>query len=540
MNSFIKKAFSVLLIGCLLVLGLGVVRVNADTVSTGDMYKLVKNTNDLEDGDLVIIVAGGSGAYYGLAGQNSNNRSAYAFDATLDSENNIFTFNEDNSCTVVSLTLGITELNEETVYTFNDGEGYLYAASSSSNYLRTKTELDDNGKFELVIDSNGAVTATAQGSNTRNMLRYNSNNKIFSCYASGQQAIYIYKKIDSSQSETVEEVFENSTSVKNKLIVDYTKSIVQAEQFSVYSGEITEGDYIIYYDGKAMKNAVSNNRLSYEAITPVNNTISLSQASDDIVWHIAPSGDYWTIYNETVDKYAASTGTKNQAGLQTDIDDKSLWTVSGDDTYEFVNKNNSSSSVNANLRNNGTYGFACYSTSTGGALTLYKKGVSNSTTYELDKDNENHLKVQLLFGQMIEKELYDDLIAEDASAKFGMLYITSENKGSKTFGELLEESNANLRNVVCIPVRVDNSGELSDSGTKMQYGVAISSKRFSNDVTKDICCVAYTYLNGNYYFSSEKVASVKSVAGAYVSEHLSNDEVQAHLGVLTWLSTYND
>ena len=45
--------------------------------------------------------------------------------------------------------------------------------------------------------------------------------------------------------------------------------------------------------------------------------------------------------------------------------------------YEaFVNVSNASAGVNANLRNNGTYGFACYSTSTGGPLTLYKKVVS--------------------------------------------------------------------------------------------------------------------------------------------------------------------
>ena len=290
-----------------------------------------------------------------------------------------------------------------------------------------------------------------------------------------------------------------------------------------------------------MKNTVSSNRLSYKDITPVDNKISLSDATDDIVWHIAQSGEYWTIYNASANKYAASTGAANKAQLlESGTDDKSLWTVSGDSTYEFVNKENAAKPVNANLRNNGTYGFACYATGTGGALTLYKKGISDSSTYELDKDNENHLKVQLLFGQMIEKELYNDLIAEDASAKFGMLYITSENKGSKTFAELLEESSAYLRNVECIPVKVDNSGELSDSGTKMQFGVAISAKRFDDDITKDICCVAYAYINGEYYFSSEIVASVKSVAGAYVSEHLSNDEVQAHLGVLTWLSTYND
>ena len=128
-----------------------------------------------------------------------------------------------------------------------------------------------------------------------------------------------------------------------------------------------------------MKNTVSSNRLSYKEVTPENDVIT--DYDDSIVWHIAPSGDYWTIYSEDADKYAAATGTKNQAQLlASGTDNKSLWTVSGTSTYEFVNKNNAANSVNANLRNNGTYGFATYSTSTGGALSLYKGGSGGTPT----------------------------------------------------------------------------------------------------------------------------------------------------------------
>lgn len=143
------------------------------------------------------------------------------------------------------------------------------------------------------------------------------------------------------------------------------------DTYTLYSGELVEGDYVIYYDGHAMKNTVSSNRLSYESVTPDENVIVTQDAT--IVWHIAPSGNYWTIYSIDANAYAASNGTRNQAQMLADgTDDKALWTVSGTETYEFVNKYNSENSVNANLRNNGTYGFACYSTGTGGALTLYK------------------------------------------------------------------------------------------------------------------------------------------------------------------------
>ncbi len=148
------------------------------------------------------------------------------------------------------------------------------------------------------------------------------------------------------------------------------------DEYDLYSGALVEGDYLIVFDNCAMNTTVTNNRLMFDEVTPDNNVITTDNTA--IVWHIAPSGEYWTIYNSAADAYAASTGTKNQATMSSTVDDKALWTVTGTDTYEFVNKNNASNSINANLRKNGTYGFACYATSTGGALSLYKKVVDPS------------------------------------------------------------------------------------------------------------------------------------------------------------------
>ena len=153
-----------------------------------------------------------------------------------------------------------------------------------------------------------------------------------------------------------------------------------ADDYELYSGAITEGDYVIYYSGKAMKNTISSNRLDYVSVTPSNNIISNPAAT--IVWHIAADGNYWTIYNASVAKYAASTASNNQAKLEESVTNNSKWTVTGTNTYEFENLARTSSS-NKWLRNNGTYGFACYSTSTGGALTLYKKKAVAATALEV-------------------------------------------------------------------------------------------------------------------------------------------------------------
>ena len=164
--------------------------------------------------------------------------------------------------------------------------------------------------------------------------------------------------------------------------INATAVALTGDQYALYTGELVEGDYLIVYDGGAMNTTVESDRLQYEAVTATNNVIVTDNA--EIVWHIAQSGQYWTIYNADAEAYAASTGAKNKAQMLTDgTDDKALWTVSGTETYEFVNKQNAANNVNANLRKNGTYGFACYATSTGGALSLYKK-VVEPETYTLD------------------------------------------------------------------------------------------------------------------------------------------------------------
>ena len=145
-----------------------------------------------------------------------------------------------------------------------------------------------------------------------------------------------------------------------------------------YSGALTEGDYVIVYNLKAMKAGVSSSRFMYSNVTITDDTIS--NPADNLVWHIAPSDDSWTIYNAKTNKYASSNGTKNQGRLQATADEYSLWSASGTSTYDFVNDYNSDHSVNAYLRNNGSYGFACYSSGTGGALSLYKIATSSSTS----------------------------------------------------------------------------------------------------------------------------------------------------------------
>ena len=150
----------------------------SSTGGEGDSYQLVGDANLLAAGDEVLIAyIDESGNPYALSTtQNDNNRSASS-DLTL---------NADGTLTPGEGVQIITLEKNGTNYLFNVGSGYLYAASSSKNYLRTESTADDNAKADISI-ADGMATIIFQGTNTRNVLRFNPNNStpIFSCYDVG-------------------------------------------------------------------------------------------------------------------------------------------------------------------------------------------------------------------------------------------------------------------------------------------------------------------------------------------------------------------
>ena len=258
-----------------------------------------------------------------------------------------------------------------------------------------------------------------------------------------------------------------------------------AETYEEYSGTITEGDYIIVYDGGAMKNTVTSSRLDYSTVTISNKSISNPDAS--IVWHIAPSGDYWTIYNASVSKYAASTGAKNKAQLlASGTDDKSLWTVSGSSTYEFVNKANSAAAVNKNLRKNGTYGFACYATSTGGALTLYKKA-STAVTKSLSSIAVSGQKTEYTVGDSFEKPTviatYSDASTADVTSSATCSGYDMSTAGNQTVTVSYTEGSTTKTTTYTITVSAAQGGgdDPGDTGDCTWQLVTDASTLKAND-----------------------------------------------------------
>ena len=172
-----------------------------------------------------------------------------------------------------------------------------------------------------------------------------------------------------------------------------------AAVYGLYSGALTEGDYIITHNSSvALKNELASNT-NYIGYVDVSEDVSENKITDpasSIVWHIASSGDYWTIYNSAATVYASSTGAKNKgqvlsSPVAADDTDKTLWSVTSSESstsYDFVNKQNTASSVNATLRYNAGYGFATYATGTGQVLSLYKLGFTVKTLSSITIDTE--------------------------------------------------------------------------------------------------------------------------------------------------------
>lgn len=153
-------------------------------------YTRATNASSVYVGSKIIIADFGENNYAISTTQNSNNRAGTSITKS----------NEGASITTNSIYVQELTVVEGTVpgsFGFYTGEGYLYAASSNSNHMKTEAELSDNSSWTIEIAATGEATLLAQGSNTRNKMRFNPNNgnPIFSCYASDSStgtAVSIY------------------------------------------------------------------------------------------------------------------------------------------------------------------------------------------------------------------------------------------------------------------------------------------------------------------------------------------------------------
>ena len=151
-------------------------------------YVKVTDVSALENGDAVLIVCENDNVAMSTE-QNTNNRGEEA--VTING--NIIDSPSSNVQKLVLMKIG-------NYFYFYTGTGFLYAASNTSNHLKTEATPDanHNAKAEITF-TNGNAKILFQGNNSRKWLKHNSKNSLFSCYGTGdtnQDIVQIYKEVN--------------------------------------------------------------------------------------------------------------------------------------------------------------------------------------------------------------------------------------------------------------------------------------------------------------------------------------------------------
>ena len=150
----------------------------------------------ITSGKSYVIASGVGGTVQVMAEQKNNNRGAV--EATIS--NGVLKVSEEYEFVIE--TASSENASGYSIYD-PDVKGYLYAAASDKNYLKTQTDMNDNGIWAITIDpTDASFSVVAQGANTRNVMHFNPNNgnPIFSCYASTSSVtgpVYFYEKVES-------------------------------------------------------------------------------------------------------------------------------------------------------------------------------------------------------------------------------------------------------------------------------------------------------------------------------------------------------
>lgn len=190
--------------------------VTANFDEEAGQWFLVTDGSQMSAGQKVIIAAKNSNVAMSTT-QNSSNRAQ----TSITKFGDVITAPSDNVQMFVLETGATSGTWAFKCLNGNQANKYIYAASSSNNQLKSKTDKDADGSWVLDVSIG---KATAQGTCTNNILRHNSGNSLFACYGSANQdpiAFYHF----------VEGVFYSVN------VQDVTGGTVTTDKYMVAAGE---------------------------------------------------------------------------------------------------------------------------------------------------------------------------------------------------------------------------------------------------------------------------------------------------------------
>jgi len=242
---------------------LNIVLDNSVTLENPDkVFTLLKSGDTIKAGDEVIIAAKGYNVALSTI-QAENNRK----EATIlkDGDDLLFHSMLDDVQRFIVEDGTIDETFSFKCINGSESNKYIYAASSSKNYLRSEDTKDANASFTVVLKADDTATITAKGSNTRNLLKYNDASSIFSCYSSGQKDVAIYRSS------------VPSLATPANLMAEYSAGKIDVVWDAVSGAD----SYTVTCTGKDTQSGITGTSTSFSGVTDGTYTITVTAISND-------------------------------------------------------------------------------------------------------------------------------------------------------------------------------------------------------------------------------------------------------------------
>lgn len=521
----------------------------SSTITPGTSgWQIVADESSLKTGDKVVIVASDYNVAMSTT-QNTNNRGEAA--VTKDG-----TRIETPSSSVQQFT--IYPHASKDAYCFYAGSaGYLYAASSSSNVLKTKTApLDDTAYFSIAIN-NGIATIVSQGDKTHNIIRYNNSSKLFACYAADSTSmknVSIYKYLgeyieetpstpDVSEPETpqpdpVEPTYSLDIPVNSELGFKANKEAsneVVSWNLVSSASSLKAGDQIVIASG--VNSAVAGN-ITSQYMSSENATFSSTYSQitslpmGATILTLSGSSSGWTLTNSDGKALGATEAKKLAWDSGT-----TTWTISTD-LYGDATISNTDSTFGRFLYNVNYTRFLNYTSDTNKSMLLpqiYKK-----TTTAGSSTNWTFSNYQLRFSSTFTS---NDILSNTYSMStltFGYVITPKKYLDSKSytsFKEAYEANNSNLTTTSTALKAKTDTLEATQNGNNYSFGFVL--KGISNP-TAELCMAFYVKTTaGDVYFTDTKTVSVSSMVDAYLANDSVLDNYDNKADILTALTELN-
>ena len=232
-------------------------------------YTMVNSASGLVAGEQYLLVGfDDDGNAYAMSYQKSNNRHAISVSETGGVITATVATDPQSQDEAFEITLG----GAAGAWTLFDAlnNGYLYAPGGG-NYLKTQTDLTDNGKWTIEFDANGGTVPTSNGGIEQCYMHFNLNTSgtpLFGCYKSTSSVVapvYFFKAGGQAEPDPEPSNYpSNFAAQADGLSVTLTWNDATGEQLpSKYLVVASTGDITVPTDGTPVANGAMAVNVNY-------------------------------------------------------------------------------------------------------------------------------------------------------------------------------------------------------------------------------------------------------------------------------------